>query len=222
MRFLIILLVTILNTSCAFKQEVTNDKANEFTKPPNKSVSYRFENQEKWQELKKVLANDLMSAEELGVIDCRKIKRKSGLYWLTNEKIYSIFNSFYQWQTYQTKNGICIKVLNINAKKESFFITVFDSRVLLSASKAYHFEELGLEKPNILAETIFLGKPTFKYCKTGGTRYFKNKMIYKDNCIIKTLYTFKGRYPDLGYFMNNFFKGDRNTSFLPNYGKNKD
>ncbi len=189
----------------------------------NKIVNYIFPNQQAWLELKKLLANDLISAQKLGIVDCRGLKKQPGLLSRKNEIIYSIFGSFYQWETYQTKNGICIKVINYKNKvqRESFFINIFDARVLLSASKAYHFEELGLEKPHIVSKTIFLGEATLKYCKTGGTRYFHDKMIYKDSCIQQTIYSYKGGYPDLSDFIFGIGKGDKDTLLLPKFKKVK-
>jgi len=151
MRILTIIIVILLAVSCTLKQKYINDKTNKNLKASHDSVDYKFKKQEKWLELKKLLANDLMSAEELGIVACSTFKRppveielkQPFKAWRLKQQNESwILNTWYKWNTYEL-NGkdLCIEML----EPQQEFLSELDSRVLLSASLNYHFEEIKLE-----------------------------------------------------------------------------
>lgn len=191
MHILIILLVTILSASCAFKQEVTNDKTSNFEKKQDYPVSYTFGNQEKWLKLKNLLSNDLMSVKELGVIDCRGFDRNSAkLRWI-QEVSYNIFNQYYSWYLYQAKDGICVENKALHGSKvTSFFLNLEDSRVLLSASKGYHFEKLGLLHPRILYKRTQFWTLVGTPCGDTKMQFLKDKIISRSVCEESILYKY--------------------------------
>ena len=90
-----------------------------------------------WRDLIEEMSNDLLTVTELNIQECTgnpaKFK-KIGSYFQ------NILYSDYKWNRYETKSGKhCIELRSPRIG----FLSEFETQVLLSASKGYHFEELG-------------------------------------------------------------------------------
>ena len=143
----------------------------------------QLEFQKSWLRLKNLYANELMSAEELGVIDCHGFDRNSAKLKLINEVYYEILNQNYNWHTYQTNDGLCIELYLYNGISDVvFFLNLEDSRILLSASRGFLFDKRHLTPPKILyKKTIFWtieGTP----CGDMAIKYLKDRTISTNLC----------------------------------------
>ena len=141
---------------------------------------YDHDNYIKWQKLNQLLANDLISAKELGVIDCRGFDKHSAELSLKQDFIYNILDEGYSWGIYQTKKGNCVE-LQIS-RIGAFFLSVKEARVLLSASKGYHFERLGLELPTITYKRTVLRVLKDISCGDSYLDYKEDTTVISDAC----------------------------------------
>ncbi|MBL4661542.1 MAG: hypothetical protein JKY19_14380 [Alcanivoracaceae bacterium] len=181
-NLLIFIMITIL-FSCQTKSDdikpsETIISREQFTR--DLFQKYDHENYIKWQKLNQLLANDLISAKELGVIDCQGFDRNSEKLVLKQTISYSILDGYFRWNTYETIKGKCIErsINNIGL----FFLNITESRVLLSASEGYHFKTQGLKPPTILNKRTILRDLKAMPCGDTVITFVNNDMISTSAC----------------------------------------
>ena len=129
-----------------------------------------------WEELKGLLLDHTISAKKLGVTNCSSYKSETDKrISLKRVMSFSILNSFYRWNSFDLKNKKkCIQLLFPEKK----FLNKKEAQILLSASLGYKFDELGLNKPNIINKKEYFLNPTKHDCD--GRYYLKQGQQLSD------------------------------------------
>ena len=164
-------------------------------------IKYEKKKYGKWQELQRLLANDLISAKELDVIDCRGFDYQSDLLRFKQSNIVNIHGGGYSWNAYETNEGICI---SFNITIGRFFLSVDEARVLLSATQGYHFDRLEIEKPKFLFKLTILQDKRYILCGETIKKVIGNAEISSNACQEQIFYTYPEppKKPSQSYFQD--------------------
>ncbi len=145
--------------------------------------TFFVQNKKAWFELKELMGNNLMSIRKLGIIDCSGYDRNSVKLRFIQDVTYNILNQPYRWFTYQAKDGLCIESLTFDrGVQKSYLLSLEDSRVLLSAAKGFHFNELGLKSPKILSKRTIFWNINGTPCGGSQTVFYKDRSITTSKC----------------------------------------
>jgi len=168
---------------------------------PTRKAEYNdfYYTRKSWQDLKGLLFDHTISAKKLGVTNCSSYKSEiDNRLILKRVMSFSILNSFYRWNSFDLKNKKkCIQLLFPEKK----FLNKKEAQILLSASLGYKFDELGLNKPNIVNKKEYFLDPNKHDCN--GRYYLKQgqqlsdgmtKIVHLDGqCFRETSYPPKTR-----------------------------